>query len=263
MSYPKLLSSHAPNLRRSVVNQAGGGSTSWTVPRPGYNVSLSPTPSPNSTILRLAKKKKNIKHHTFTMAPFVPQSRAPAVTATPFGDDPPETHHPNRMAWVIPVIVSSTLVIIALVVCGFIYYNKRGEFRRAKEQDPYLTRSDFSRRKNMSALERKEEEERQRLSMIQKSLASRSWDCGESNSSRRVSQISNDSQSTRAGDQGGDVSDDEPKQLKDDWKEYEARMQRSTSLEHHPAIVPKPAPFPPRSQSPSRSPLLHQRQDVP
>lgn len=199
------------------------------------------------------------------MAPFIPQSRAPAVTATPFGDDtPPETHHPKRMGWIIPVIVSSTLVIIALAVCGFIYYNKRGEFRKAKAQEPYLTRSDFSRRKNMSASERKEEEERQRLSMIRKSLASRSWDGNESNSSRRVSQISDVSQSTRAEDHGGDVSDDdEPKQLKDDWKEWEARMQRSTSLKHHPAMESNPVTAPPRSQSPSRSPLLQQRQDVP
>ncbi|KAK5653936.1 hypothetical protein OQA88_7861 [Cercophora sp. LCS_1] len=202
------------------------------------------------------------------MAPFLIHMRAPAVTATPFGDDSPsEIHHPNRMVWIIPVIVSSILVIIALVVCGFIYYNKRGEFRKAKEQNPYLSRTDFAKKKSMSASEQKEEEERQRMSMIRKSLASRSWDGNESNSSRRVSQVSDVSQSTRAEDRGaGDVSDDdddEPKQLKNDWKEWEARMQQSASLDHHPAINSTPITVPPRSQSPSRSPLLQQRQDAP
>ena len=61
----------------------------------------------------------------------------------------------------------------------------------------------------------------------------------------------------------------EPKPLKDDWKAYEAELQRETSRERHPAAESETAAQetgltrPTRSLSPSRSPLLTQLPGTP
>ncbi|TKW54905.1 Transcription initiation factor IIB [Colletotrichum tanaceti] len=50
---------------------------------------------------------------------------------------------------------------------------KKAQFREACQRDPYLTRKEFARRRKLSSIERLEEEEMQRNTMIRKSLAGR------------------------------------------------------------------------------------------
>jgi hypothetical protein len=145
--------------------------------------------------------------------------------------------------WVIPVIVVGILILTALTIWAFVIFNRRREYGKARAQEPYLSRPEFDKRRKMSQAEKLEEEEKQRIIMIRKSLASRSWDGSQADSapsSRRASQISNQSQQhgTPTIPEAAEVSDEEdtePRPLKDDWKAYEADVMRETSQERHPA----------------------------
>ncbi|KAK0645757.1 hypothetical protein B0T16DRAFT_390312 [Cercophora newfieldiana] len=149
----------------------------------------------------------------------------------------------SQRPWVIPVIVAGVLVIAVLTICAFVYINRRCEYGKARAQEPYLSRPEFDKRRKMSQAEKLEEEEKQRIIMIRKSLASRSWDGSAADSaasSRRVSQISSNQGQQHERPAIPEVSDEEddehePKPLKDDWKAYEAEVMRETSLERHPA----------------------------
>lgn len=98
-----------------------------------------------------------------------------------------------------------------------------GQYKEAQKLDPYLSRKEFLRRQQLTPAERQEEEETQRRSMIRKSLLSRS--------SPRNSQ---------AGSDDIDLEDGErpTRGLKEDWKEYEAQLQKERSLsgERHPSL---------------------------
>jgi len=196
-------------------------------------------------------------------------------TATPYGTTPNHDDGSGSRPWVIPVIVAGIIILSIAVVWGIVFFNRRREFGKARQRDPYLSRPEFDKRRKMSAAEKVEEEEKQRIILLRKSLASResqNWDSGDSTNShsRRVSQISQTSQTNRpAGPipEEAEEEDDEPKQLKEDWKAFEARMQRTTTLERHPAAesefdaagdIQVALPRPTRAQSPSRSPLLRE-----
>ncbi|KAK4450812.1 hypothetical protein QBC34DRAFT_65917 [Podospora aff. communis PSN243] len=150
----------------------------------------------------------------------------------------------SNRPWMIPVIVVGILILTALAIWAFVIFNRRREYGKARAQEPYLSRPEFDKRRKMSQAEKLEEEEKQRIIMIRKSLASRSWDGSQADSapsSRRVSQVSNQSQQhgTPTIPEAAEVSDEEedtqPRPLKDDWKAYEAEVMRETSQERHPA----------------------------
>jgi hypothetical protein len=183
------------------------------------------------------------------------------TTSTPYGDGGPPDEH--RRPWVIPVIVGGIIVTTALVVSVFVVYKKRNEYRKAREKEPSLTRAEFARRRTMSEADRLEEEEKQRIIMIRKSLASRSWNSTDSAaSSRRVSRNSDFTEPAQheQPDQPSqnpsktvdeDDDDEEPKPLKEDWKAWEARVQ--PSLDRHPA-----ADYSPLLRTPNTPPLRPQ-----
>jgi len=156
----------------------------------------------------------------------------------------------SEVGWMISTIILA--IVLAAVFLSFvaIRVKRRRQYRQARERDPYLTRHDFFRRRKMSAIDRLEEEERQRSIMIHKSLASRSWgslDSGGSqppSTSRTISRVLEEdaihaetpknrrSAVMTPADDDGVLS----KRLKDDWKTWEARMQRErqASVDQHP-----------------------------
>ncbi|KAK0715124.1 hypothetical protein B0H67DRAFT_488671 [Lasiosphaeris hirsuta] len=186
-------------------------------------------------------------------------------TATPYGEHESDTQN-SSLAWIIPTVVVGLVVVTAFLVYALLRYNKCRQFRKEQEKNPYLTPNEFSRRRRMTAQDRAEEEEKQRVIMIRKSLASRSWGSSVGCDSRRTSHISQTSQPNPPYMD----EDDEPVKLKDEWKAWEAglRRERSVSAERHPAAGDAPdVAMPPqsrsRSRSPSRSPLLKQLPSTP
>jgi hypothetical protein len=150
--------------------------------------------------------------------------------------EPPKT-------WMIAPIVGGLVFVVLAVVFVVFKCLRRRNFNRAKQSDPFLTPREFHRRRKMSAADRLEEAEEQRNIMIRKSLASRS-SLLKRNSQSEVSEVSMD-------------DDEFPTSLRDDWKEWEARVYREqgVSTERHPSIyyegppVPEPAITRPSSQA--------------
>ncbi|KAM7200636.1 hypothetical protein V8F33_003841 [Rhypophila sp. PSN 637] len=108
----------------------------------------------------------------------------------------------------------------------------------------------------MSAADVYAEDEQQRKAMIRKSLATRSMNSLESQFSRTSSRIETEF---------FEMEEEETANLRDDWKEWEARVQRERTLsgEQHPLAPELAIPRPTRSRSPSRGPLLGQQAPSP
>lgn len=198
----------------------------------------------------------------FNMAPY-PDLEPAQATSSPLGPDSKPPGNPK--VWIIPAVVGGGVLVTALFVWAVLAIKQRRKLKNARDTDPYLPRPDFSKRRKMSAAERVEEEEKQRIIMIRKSLASRSWGT-ESDTSRRDSRTSHNSQARQPIPE--DPEEDEPAKLKEDWKAWEAQIQRSATLEQHPAAVEEAQklakPRPSRSRSPhSRNPLLDQSPGTP
>lgn len=162
------------------------------------------------------------------------------------------TNQDSPAMWITAVIVVGIVVLGGVIMFTVLYLHKRHQYRQARQRDPYLSRGEFIKRRKMSAADLYNEEERQRQAMIRKSLVSRSTNSLETRSSRTSSRIERES---------FEMEEEEAANLKDDWKEWEARVQRerALSIEQHPAVAQAPdlaIPQPTRSRSPSRSPLL-------
>lgn len=161
------------------------------------------------------------------------------------GPDLPEANDRSESpTWITAVVIAASILVAAAFITAVLVYFRRRGYREAIRRDPSLSSEEYVRRRMMSAAALQEEEERQRNIMIRKSLASRSFDWS--------------SQSDR---QSLDADESMPTGLKEDWKEWEARMrrERSDSVRQHPASSPipdMPMPKQSRSRSPSRSPLL-------
>jgi len=196
------------------------------------------------------------------MAPY-PDAQLVRATSTPLG---PNSKPPgNPKVWIIPAVIGGGVLVTALFVWAVLAIKQRRKIKNARDADPYLPHPDFSKRRKMSAAERVEEEEKQRIIMIRKSLASRSWGT-ESDTSRCDSRTSHNSQARQPIPE--DPEEDEPAKLKEDWKAWEAQIRRSATLEQHPAAVDDAEklakPLPSRSRSPhSRNPLLSQPPGTP
>ena len=161
-----------------------------------------------------------------------------------------DTVNSSYTPWLIALIVVASVVIVVVVLYLFLGRSRDQQFEAACNKDPYLTRKEYQRRKKMSPIDRLEEEELQRHLMIRKSLATRS---SRANSEVTVSITMVDDETA-------------PSRLRDDWKHWEARLQRerSASGERHPfgdgsdTESIRDLSLPPRSRglSLSNSPLL-------
>lgn len=175
---------------------------------------------------------------------------------------PGESDSSHTIIWIlVAVIAGCMLLAIAFVICVVTYTKRSSQFEHERAKEPNLSWGDYQKRRKMSATERIEEEERQRSIMIRKSLASRSFGQSSQSSTRHMSQSS-------MADNESIISQEERAGLKDDWKEWEARMQRerSNSADEHPASASSPEismPGRTRSGSPRRSPSPSEKRAAP
>lgn len=159
-------------------------------------------------------------------------------------------HKTTRTVWVVVSVAVVSLAFLTVVAIVGIKWYKGRVCNDAVNKNPYIAKKEISRRRNMSDLDRFEEEELQRQFMIRKSLASRtsSW-----TDSRLYETVSEEQHDMAEEDRFGN--------LRSDWKEWEAKLQRerSRSCESHPAVDPSTksranlaVPAPARADSPSR-----------
>lgn len=137
--------------------------------------------------------------------------------------DTPSPTTNNSVVWIVVVVVGGIIFLGAITACALIVYTKR-----RRERHPYLIEHGIIKGSKGSegGLSRKEEARRQH--MIRKSLASRSTDSAGSRLSAMMEQIDRELL---------EIEQQESTKLKDDWKQWEARVrhERSTSGEQHPA----------------------------
>lgn len=161
-------------------------------------------------------------------------------------------------------IISATILTSLAVVCLVRHILNRRQKRRQQTpttEKPGSPHINFRRNRKSSQFENMDEEEEQRAMMIRKSLAERSSRSSE-HSMRHESISSLASMlAPSANDKSGDESDSDGEGdlptnnnkrfsggLRDDWKEFEARVQRERSYsgEIHPAVHPaitRPPPY--------------------
>ncbi|KAK3390775.1 hypothetical protein B0H63DRAFT_122824 [Podospora didyma] len=175
--------------------------------------------------------------------------------AFPSGQGAEQNTSGSSTTWIIATIACGVIVASALLMIVVFTYHKRREYRKIRSTHPYITPDEFIRRQKMSAADLFEEEERQRQIMIRKSLANRSrswnttdsqsWNQTESRSSATISRVERET---------FEIEEQEPRNLREDWKAWEARLkhERSTSGEQHPLVpelrIPQPSQ-PSRSRS--------------
>lgn len=152
----------------------------------------------------------------------------------------------NSVVWIVVVVVGGIIFIGAAVACALIYYTKR-----RRERHPYLIEHGIikERKGSEGRLSRKDEERRQH--MIRKSLASRSTDsAGSSRLSAMMEQIDRELLEIERQER------QESTRLKDDWKQWEARVrhERSKSGDQHPATASASVPSAP--SAPTEVPIL-------
>jgi hypothetical protein len=169
----------------------------------------------------------------------------PALKRNGVDTDSEGTSRPSSQTWITVVVVIGSILLAGAIVAALISYCRRRDHRGARKKNQSSTHKDFLRRGKMTAVTGEDKAEIQRRIMIRKSLASRSneW-------SGRFDNESLDTMNERR-----------ESSLKEDWKEWEARMQRERPERscRHPSTVALPEPPLPtkaRSRSRSSSPLL-------
>ncbi|KAK4169942.1 hypothetical protein QBC43DRAFT_306887 [Cladorrhinum sp. PSN259] len=170
----------------------------------------------------------------------------------------------NSTVWIISSIVGGVLVLVAILTTFLLCFNKRSQYQKAKELNPYLSRQEFVRRRKMSAEDLFQEEEQRRQLMIRKSVVSRSSQSLHRDSPPRQQQPPPRPPRPERWEtleqverEAVELERQESLKLKDDWKRWEARVkhERSTSGEHHPLetsgvpILTMPSPSRHRSES--------------
>lgn len=157
--------------------------------------------------------------------------------------------------WTIIAAVTVLLSLSACIVLAAISISNRRmmkqQLEEARSRNPCLDEKDFSKRRWMTAQDLVLEAESTREYIIRKSLASRSG-----RSDRSASTASTTSR-TETGSGDG---------LKYDWKEFESRLSRHSSMaslqKSKSALPDMPAPTLSQSSSPSRNPLLASRTHI-
>ncbi|KAK4035018.1 hypothetical protein C8A01DRAFT_38530 [Parachaetomium inaequale] len=173
------------------------------------------------------------------------------------GKDTVYVNASNTVAWIVVAVVGGAIVIGCTLAFVFIYYIRRRRVRRDSEQHPFLTRDGIVKRRTRSGTELSEEEEARRRHIIRKSLATRSSCSAGSGLSATVDQVDRELE---------EIERQESTRLKDDWKQWEARVrhERSVSGDQHPAAsaasgvpilaIPTPAKHRSPGETPSPSP---------
>ena len=161
-------------------------------------------------------------------------------------------------------IVIGSIILALVLVFAVTYFLRRRRLRQAQTNDPYLSRKEFTRRRKMSKVDRMHEEELERRAIIRKSLASKASSRSSQAISEQMGIVDDDD------DDGNKTGVSPTNSLKDDWKEWEARLQRerSNSIQEHPLMsprtsipIPTPIPIPvPPPQTTSRASVSDSRQ---
>lgn len=168
----------------------------------------------------------------------------------------------SSVVWIAGAIIGGIIVLVTVVTTTILCHTKRRKFEKARQRNPYLTREEFMRRQKMSEEDLFREQEHWRGHMIKKSLATRSSRSLRGTHSRATSTspavvnmvhqptspvvIAMVDQIER---EICELERNESKKLKEDWKQWEARVhrERSTSGVRHPIAA---------SDSPDDVPLI-------
>ncbi|KAK3987584.1 hypothetical protein QBC44DRAFT_331188 [Cladorrhinum sp. PSN332] len=179
----------------------------------------------------------------------------------------------NSTVWIVSAIVGGVIVLVTILTTVVLCYNKRSQFQKAKELNPYLSRHEFVRKRKMSAEDLFQEEEQRRQLMIRKSIVSRSshslHHAGSPPRPERPVRPDISETMDQVEREAAEVERQESLRLKDDWKRWEARVkhERSTSGEHHPLESPGvpilTVPSPSKHRSQSRVSFVDAGPDVP
>lgn len=139
-----------------------------------------------------------------------------------------------QAVWLIATVVFVSLIVLSVVVMVAIKCFRIRRHTKAAKNSPYTDRKDTTRRRKMSDLDRLEEDELQRQFMIRKSLAGRT----SLRTDSRLSQRSSEEQLEAVDEEESSAG------LKNDWKEFEAKLnrERTMSFETHPAAEPPTKP---------------------
>ena len=91
----------------------------------------------------------------------------------PAPNPPSVSTQASSSIWSIPVVISAAVSLSIIFTILLVRRRTSKLYNQAREKDPTLSRTDFSRRWKMSASQRHKEDERQRITLIRKALASR------------------------------------------------------------------------------------------
>ncbi|KAJ2899389.1 Transcription initiation protein [Zalerion maritima] len=176
--------------------------------------------------------------------PYIPASiKGVAVERRSTEGDNSET-----TTWIIIGVIIGVLVVLSVV---FLFRMKRSSAKKARDSERSrsapLGRGEFARVRKLSNVKQMEEQETQRAIMIRKSLATRSTTSSMSSIMSRYSNIPHRGED----EEDIELDDDRPRGLRDDWKEFEARInrERSSSGEIHPCITDREDTTPSHSRT--------------
>lgn len=162
----------------------------------------------------------------------------------------------NNVVWIVGAIIGGIIVLVTVVTTITLCHTRRRNFEKARQRNPYLTREEFMRRQKMSEEDLFREQEHWRGHIIKKSLATRSSNSLRGTHSRTTStppavvDMAHQPTSPVVVDMVDQIEREicelerkESKKLKEDWKQWEARVrrERSTSGQRHP-IAPSDSP---------------------
>ncbi|KAI0159838.1 hypothetical protein GGR57DRAFT_458829 [Xylariaceae sp. FL1272] len=168
------------------------------------------------------------------------------------------TTAPATNGWLVAAIVVGSLIVTTLAIFMLSHYikSRQRKANRSRALEPMSSVAIRRHKRNRSSADRQLAEEEERNMMIRKSLANR-YSLAPSAHHSRVSSLSTDYQSVVSADE----EHDETAGVKQDWKEWEARLQNdrrnsSPKLDQHPAFSTRISmPEPTREPSPYRGGL--------
>src|SRR6266566_6923271 len=99
-------------------------------------------------------------------------NRDQIIGCKPHAPKPSVSAETSGIIWIIPIIITGTASLSIIFIVFLVRRRRKAtQYSRAREKDPALSWTDFSRRWKMSADQRQEEDEIQRITQIRKALA--------------------------------------------------------------------------------------------